>query len=201
MLSIYLIFFLIVIYIIQLVVPGFTGAFIFDPSLITSEPWRLITSVFLHSPTDVTHILFNCYALFLFGSMLESRITKKEYWILFFGAGLVGSLLFYAVILLGLAPPALALGASGAIFGLIGAVAAIMPNMRIMLMFIPMTMRTAALFWVFISILGTMDTTTTIGHMAHLGGLAFGWAYGKYLANNKVTPVEVPISEKDGTFT
>ncbi|MFH2106625.1 MAG: rhomboid family intramembrane serine protease [Candidatus Micrarchaeota archaeon] len=201
MLSIYLIFFLIVIYIIQLVVPGFTEVFIFDPNLMASQPWRLITSVFLHSPTDVTHILFNCYALFLFGSILESRVTKNEYWVLFFGAGLVGSLLFYAVILLGLAPPALALGASGAIFGLIGAVAAMMPNMRIFVMFIPMTMRTAALFWVAISIIGTLDTTSTIGHMAHLGGLVFGWAYGKHLINNKITPVEVPISEKDGTFT
>lgn len=200
MLSIYLIFFLIVIYIVQLVVPGFTEAFIFNPALIPSEPWRLITSIFLHSPTDVTHILFNCYALFIFGQILETRVTRREYWTLFFGAGLVGSLLFYAVILLGLAPPSLALGASGAIFGLIGAVAAIMPNMRIMLMFIPMTMRTAALFWVFISVLGTMDTTTSIGHAAHLGGLVFGWAYGKSLLN-KITPVEVPISEKDGTFT
>ncbi|MBI5046583.1 rhomboid family intramembrane serine protease [Candidatus Micrarchaeota archaeon] len=56
-LSLYLLLVLGVIFIFQLINPGITKAFIFDPLKVFSEPWRLVTSMFLHA--DVMHIFFN----------------------------------------------------------------------------------------------------------------------------------------------
>jgi len=164
-----------VIFILQLLDFGITSAFIFDPSIAFLEPWRFITSMFLHA--DTMHIFFNAYALFLFGSVLERKVNQKDYLIIFFGAGLLGGLLYYATYLLGIIPPIPALGASGAIFGLLGAVAVLLPNLRIFFFFIPMSMRHAAILWFIIEFLGTFDISSGIASAAHLGGLIFGIAY------------------------
>lgn len=179
MISLYLLAVIVASYILQLVIPGYTDAFIFNPSLVATEPWRMVTNIFLHG--DITHLFFNGYALFLFGIILERKVTQKQYLTLFFGAGIVGNILYYAGILGGIIPPSLALGASGAVYGILGAVAVMFPNLRIWMMFIPMTMRTAAIFWAVISLMGTFDTTSNIGYAAHLGGLIFGWGYAKNL--------------------
>lgn len=166
---------LIAIFIVQLSSDAFTLMFIFDPTVAAAEPWRFITSVFLHG--GLMHIFFNGYALFIFGSILERRIDLKDYLIIFFGAGLVGSLLYYLTYLLGIIPPVPALGASGAIYGILGAVAVLVPNLTIFFWFVPMPIRYAAILWVAIEFLGTFDVSSGIASAAHLGGLLFGLAY------------------------
>ena len=99
MISQKLLFAMIAAFVLQFIIPGFTELFIFDPFLVLTQPWRLVTSIFLHNTQTISHIFFNGYALFMFGQILERRLTQKEFLILFFGAGLIGSLLFYASIL------------------------------------------------------------------------------------------------------
>ncbi len=181
-----LLFAIIVVFILQAAIPGFTEAFVFAPLLAFSEPWRFITSMFLHGSLE--HILLNALGLFMFGMVLENSVSEKEYLIIFFVGGLVGSLAFYLTCLLGILPMSTtALGASGAIFGIMGAVAVLQPNLKIFFMgFIPLPMKYAAVLFFIMETIGSANMAATgIANAAHLGGLVFGILYAYYLRNLK----------------
>jgi len=78
------------------------------------QPWRMVTAIFLHG--SILHLLFNMYALFIFGPMLESMLGRIRFLALYLIAGFAGS-----VAVLVLAPGTAVVGASGAIFGLFSA--------------------------------------------------------------------------------
>lgn len=107
------------VYIGQVTVSGLTGQLSFIGVLAGSEPWRFITSAFVHSPSSLLHILFNMYILFAFGPVLEQLLGRAKFltaYLLCAVGGSVGVLL--------LAPPnpgwlTHVVGASGAIFGLL----------------------------------------------------------------------------------
>ena len=171
-------------FVLQLIVAPFTDMFIFDPLLALSEPWRFVSSMFLHG--GLMHLFFNSYALFMFGSLLERQITRRDYLTIFFGAGLLGGFLYYSTYLLGIIPPIPALGASGAIFGILGATAVMLPNLRIFFFFFPMKIRYAAILWVVLELVGTFDISSGIASAAHLGGLLFGLGFA-WMINRSMT--------------
>lgn len=78
------------------------------------ELYRLITSAFLHD--GLFHLLFNCYALYVIGSQVENFFGKTKYVIIYFGSTITASLLSIC------ANNGFSLGASGAIFGLLGSI-------------------------------------------------------------------------------
>lgn len=160
---------------LQMISPAVTDALMFDPLKAFSEPWRFVTSMFLHG--GLMHIFFNAYALFMFGSILETRVSGRDYLILFFGAGLLGGFLYYLTYAIGIIPPIPALGASGAIYGILGATAIMLPDLRIFFWFFPMKLRYAAILWVVIEFAGTFDYSSGVASAAHLGGLLFGLVY------------------------
>jgi membrane associated rhomboid family serine protease len=104
---------------------GVTNALLFAPAYVQPdtgaplEPWRMITSIFTHSTASLLplHILLNMYSLFIFGGVLERMLGRGRFLALYLIAGLGGSV---AVDLLG-DPMQGTVGASGAIFGLMGA--------------------------------------------------------------------------------
>ncbi len=107
----------ILVYIAQLFSNGVVTNALFYPPVITEiQPWRMITSMFVHSPGSFMHILFNMFSLLVIGPILEMAIGRWRFLALYFLSGLGGSV---AVLLL--APTHGVLGASGAIFGLLGA--------------------------------------------------------------------------------
>jgi membrane associated rhomboid family serine protease len=174
-------------FLIQLAVPGFTESFLLDESSF-SEPWRFVSSIFLHG--DITHLLFNLFALLLFGFILEKLIGQSKFLAVFFASGIIASLVsvnFY---------PA-SLGASGAIYGLIGAITLIRPKMMILAFSIPMPMFIAAAVYIIINIVQTYLPTNT-GTIAHLSGMAIGIIFGLFLrkkyAETKQIKIEVPDS-------
>ncbi len=77
-----------------------------------NEFYRLITGAFLHG--DIFHLLFNMYALFVIGTQIESFMGKAKYLIIYFFSAIVGSL--FSIVL----NNTISIGASGAIFGLLG---------------------------------------------------------------------------------
>jgi membrane associated rhomboid family serine protease len=84
------------------------------------EPWRMLTSAFTHSPDSIFHILLNMLSVFVFGRVLEPMLGRARFLALFLLSAIGGSL---AVEILGAAmgdPLTAVVGASGAIFGLMG---------------------------------------------------------------------------------
>ncbi|MFN7991923.1 MAG: rhomboid family intramembrane serine protease [Candidatus Micrarchaeia archaeon] len=181
-------------FVMQLISPEFENLLIFDPAVALSQPWRFVSSIFLHG--GVTHIFFNSYALFMFGSLLERRVSWKDYLIIFFGAGILGSFSYYSTYLLGIIPPIPALGASGAIYGILGAVAMILPDLQIFVFFFPMKMRYAVIFWLALTFLGAFDVSSGVADAAHLGGLVFGIICG-WLLSRKPPEFYQPAWEHD----
>ncbi|GLK16363.1 rhomboid family intramembrane serine protease [Herbiconiux flava] len=104
---------------------GVTNALLFAPAYVQPdtgaplEPWRMITAIFTHSTASLLplHILLNMYSLFIFGGVLERMLGRGRFLALYLIAGFGGSV---AVDLLG-DPMQGTVGASGAIFGLMGA--------------------------------------------------------------------------------
>lgn len=93
-----------------------TQWFLYWPPLTALEPWRMITTIFVHSSSSVFHILFNGYSLFILGTLVERLIGPGRFVTLFMFSGFGGS-----VLVLLLSPTSAVVGASGAIFGLFGA--------------------------------------------------------------------------------
>jgi membrane associated rhomboid family serine protease len=101
----------------QLITGGaLTDALLYWPPLTVVEPWRMLTSLFVHSESSFFHILFNGYSLWVLGSLLERLLGSSRFFWLFMVSGLGGS-----TAVLWLAPASAVIGASGAIFGLFGA--------------------------------------------------------------------------------
>jgi membrane associated rhomboid family serine protease len=88
---------------------------LFAPLVTSGEWWRLLTAGFLHG--SIIHLLFNVYILWVLGSQLENIVGKAKFIIIYFGSLLGGSLASYLFSPFG----SYSIGASGAIFGLMGA--------------------------------------------------------------------------------
>lgn len=138
--------------------------------------WQLVTYMFLHG--GLMHIGFNMLALWMFGTELESlwgtaRFTRF-YFITGIGAGLCSTLVAWNSFV-----PTI--GASGAIYGLLAAYGLLFPDRTILLYFvIPIK---AKYFVLILGLLAFWSSVTASGsgvaHVAHLGGMLFGWLYLK----------------------
>jgi membrane associated rhomboid family serine protease len=168
-----------VVFILQAVLgPWFTESFMLVSSDVLFRPWILLTSMFLHG--SLSHLIFNMYALLIFGPLIEQRIGIKRFIILYFTAGILaslGSTLFYHA----------ALGASGAIMGVLGITIMLLPHLRVLFFFfIPMSLRTAGIIIIAIDLMGAFGIGLPgIANIAHLVGLACGLGYGLYLLKQK----------------
>lgn len=133
-------------------------------------PWTVLTSLFLHD--GIMHILFNMLWLYWYGSILVQLISEVKFILLYFVGGLVGNALFILI-----EPNSLAVGASGAIFALGGALAVMRPRIKIVLFPIPIPMD----LWVYVIVgFALMSFLPGIGWQAHLGGLVTGLSFGWY---------------------
>ncbi|MBN2478352.1 rhomboid family intramembrane serine protease [Candidatus Micrarchaeota archaeon] len=183
-----ILFVIIAVFLLQILMPGITEEFYLDPSTVLQKPWTIVTSMFLHG--GLTHLFFNGYALFLFGLILERKIGGNEFIKLYFASGIIAGLVYVLTVFLG-APAIPALGASGAIYGVLGAVAVLRPDMKIFFFFFPMKMKYAAVLWVIIEFLGTFNPYSGIASAAHLGGLVAGLVYAYFLKKRINPPMPV----------
>ncbi|HEY1158787.1 MAG TPA: rhomboid family intramembrane serine protease [Arthrobacter sp.] len=172
----------VVVYALQMLIPGdwvykqFAYNNIFAaPQYGAFEPWRMITSAFLHSPDSLLHILLNMYTLWIFGQALEPVLGRVRFLALYlisaFG-GSVGYLLLNPLLVPGQGLVGL-VGASGAIFGLFGA----------MLLVQRQRGGDTRQLWVLIAINGVIGFLIPhIAWQAHLGGLVTGGLCAAVLA-------------------
>jgi uncharacterized protein len=144
--------------------------------------WTFLTSMFMHA--GFLHLFVNMFSLFFVGSLIEKIIGKNRYVKFYLIAGIISGLLFVLSSLVITSDfNAYAVGASGALFGLIGLMMFLTPDLKVYLMFIPIPIKIKyaapgmlILLWI-ISIAGNVP----IGNIAHLGGLLAGLVYGFYL--------------------
>ncbi len=145
--------------------------------------WQFVTYMFLHSTNQFFHIVFNLLVLFMIGPETERGLGSKHFLIVYLLSGVVGGLMW---VLLGYAN--LCIGASGAIYGVLGAFAALWPRreMTLLLFFVlPITIRAwllvcgLAVIEFVASVSGTVFSvgTGTVAHLVHLVGLVVGVAY------------------------
>ncbi len=141
--------------------------------------WQLVTYMFLHDPYSFWHILFNMLSLWMFGADLErvwgTRRFLQYYFLCGIGAGfcvVVGNLLFGD-------PNTATIGASGAIFGLLLAFGVLFPEATVLFSFLfPIKAKYFVLIMGAIAFLSTLGSTGSgVSHVAHLGGMIFGYAY------------------------
>lgn len=178
MIAMYLLGAIVLVFLGQIVYPPLTEMFYLQPSTLAQEPWTIITSMFLHG--GLLHLFFNGFALWMFGPYLEQIIGSRRFLAVYFLSGIAGACAYAATFYVGILPQSIpALGASGAIFGILGAVAVLRPNLMIYMWFVPMPMKYAALVWVVLSLIETFNITGVAG-AAHLGGLVLGGIMAYY---------------------
>lgn len=138
----------------------------YNPYVFNGEVWRLFTGMFVHA--NIAHIVGNMLFLFIYGLRAEDMFDIKEYLLIYFMSGLAGGLLT-----LFLWPDILSVGASGAIFGMIGA------TMVYLRRAIGQSIITALMFVFFLFV---FNFGPNVNYLAHLGGLAVGLLIGYVLA-------------------
>ena len=139
-----------------------------------AEKFRLFTSGFLH--VDWMHLLFNMYALYLFGDIVAKILGTDDFVIIYIVSLLAGNL--YSLIYHRDEPYYSAVGASGAVSGILYCSILLYPAMELYLFFIPIPIPgyVFALGYILYSIYGMKKQLGNIGHAAHLGGAIGGFA-------------------------
>jgi membrane associated rhomboid family serine protease len=134
------------------------------------KPYQLVTHMFAHG--GFMHILLNMYALWLFGSILERVWGAKRFLIFYFACGLAAGVT--QMLLVQNAP---AIGASGAIMGLLAAFAYLFPNVEFFIIPIPFPVKAKYMVAVIaaIDLFGGIQGSDDVAHFAHIGGLVMGF--------------------------
>ena len=135
------------------------------------EIWRLFTSMFLHG--DAMHLFSNMIALLLFGTYVELNFSKFEFLLIYVLSGLIGNMFSLYLLLFNV----ISLGASGAIFGLIGATLSLLIVERDT----PLIM--LGLFYVFYFVFSSFSPG--INYFAHIFGLLGGFLMGYVLKRKR----------------
>jgi membrane associated rhomboid family serine protease len=138
------------------------------------KPYQLVTHMFAHSTTMIFHIIFNMYALWMFGSILERVWGPKKFLIFYLVCGLAA-----AVSQALLVKDSIAVGASGAIMGLIAAFAYLFPNVKFYILPFPFPIKAKYMAAIIaaIDLFGGFHPggSDNVAHFAHLGGMIMGF--------------------------
>jgi membrane associated rhomboid family serine protease len=165
-------------------------------------PHQIISSIFMHDDGGFTHILFNMFCLYTFGTMLESIWGAKKFFMFYMICGVGASLILMLTIPFSAAQSVhssvtttnaeiiqraidnriqefSALGASGAIMGVEAAFVYLFPNVELMVMFVPIPIKAKYVIpgFMLLDLFGGFYHIKgdNIGHFAHLGGALVGF--------------------------
>jgi len=165
----------VLLFFVRYLAPAFTSNYLaLNPAFVAARPWTLITHMFVHD--DIPHLLVNMIVLFFFGTELERRVGESKFLQIFIISGLVAAIGQMAVV-----PTGSMVGASGALYGVMGCLAVIAPEITVLIYFvIPLSIRAAVVLFAVLDF-AMMGSGDSIAHMAHITGLLAGLAYGGML--------------------
>ena len=139
------------------------------------KPYQLVTHMFTHDPGNILHIAFNMYALWMFGAVLERVWGAKKFLIFYLVCGLAAGL----AQMFTMDPGGSAVGASGAIMGLLAAFAYLFPDVKFYIIPFPFPIKAKFMVAIYaaIDLFGGLHpgATDNIAHFAHLGGMVMGF--------------------------
>lgn len=144
-----------------------------SPATFLNQPWTILTSMFTHS--GLWHILANMLTLYFFGSFLTRLIGEGRMITIYMIGGLFGNFLYLLINFLMASYFSIAVGASGAVFALGGALAILAPNVKVVVFPIPVPIS----LW--IAVIGgffILSLMPGIAWEGHLGGLIVGLIAG-----------------------
>ena len=161
------------------------------------EKIRLLSAGFLHA--DMMHLLFNMLTLYFFADNIISNLGRISFLIIYFGSLLAGNLITYYFHKN--QPHYTAIGASGAVMGILYSAILINPSMTLGLFgIIPVPGFVFAIGYLLYSIYGMKNSIGNIGHTAHLGGAIAGYLLTIFLhpqvletSRNMVIILAIPI--------
>ena len=193
-------------------------AALFYPGSPMFKPWQLVTHIFMHG--GIGHLLFNMYALWLFGCSLEYQWNSRKFLLFYLVTG-VGAALFYSFVLwlqivrveALIDPETLAqmkallsdnriftsttpamrrwyeimntpmVGASGAVYGVLMGFGMLYPNTVLQFIFPPVALKAKWVVIIYGALelaLGLVNSGGNIAHLAHVGGMLFGFLLIRY---------------------
>lgn len=157
---------------VQLAAPSLMEPLVFVPMLVLSQPWTLVTYMFLHG--GFTHLLFNMIGLFFFGPRIESRLGSQRFVTLYVVSGITGALLSFVF-----APAAGVIGASAGIFGIMLAFAHFWPREQIYIWgVLPIEARWLVVITTMLALWsGFTGSRGGAADFAHLGGYVGAYLY------------------------
>ena len=141
--------------------------------------WRFVTYMFIHDPRSISHILFNMFALFIFGRQVEYHMGSREFLLYYFLTGILAGIFSFLVYwFTGYLLTAL-MGASGAIFAVQLAFAVFFPDSVIYIWgILPLRAPVMVLGFTGLELLFMITGRGgNVAHITHLAGFAFGWLY------------------------
>lgn len=164
----------IIMFALTMTIPKLANMFILDPNAVRNgEVYRLLTSTFMHA--SILHLVFNMYALSIIGKQVETFLGKPKFLLVYLFSGLTGSLLSCAI------TNSYSLGASGAIFGLMGSLLYFGYHYRLYLGSVLLGQIVPVI--VINLVIGYINPS--IDNAAHIGGLVGGLFISMALGVNK----------------
>ncbi|NNC70896.1 MAG: rhomboid family intramembrane serine protease, partial [Flavobacteriaceae bacterium] len=151
--------------------------------------WQFVSHMFMHGNT--IHIIFNMYALWAFGSPLEQMWGRNKFLFFYFSAGLGASLIYTLANYYTASYDSVAVGASGAVYGILVAFGMKFPNAKLALIFLPIPI--AAKYFIPLILFGdlffgfTSYSVGNIAHFAHIGGALIGFIIMMFWRQNQFT--------------
>jgi len=141
--------------------------------------WQFITYMFVHDPRSISHILFNMFALFIFGRQVEHYMGSREFLLYYLLTGILAGLFSFLIYWFTGYWMITLMGASGAIFAVQLAFAVLFPRSVIYLWgILPLKAPVMVLgFTALEIILMVTGRGGNVAHITHLAGFAFGWFY------------------------
>ena len=141
-------------------------------------PHQLVTYMFLHDPSSLFHLIFNMFALWMFGAAIENIMGSKRFLSLYLVSGIGAGIIHLIITYAGLSNPVPVVGASGAIYGILFTYAYYFPNQPVYLyFFIPVKAKYLMAGLIMIDLFSGLTGDGNVAHFAHLGGVLSGWLF------------------------
>lgn len=151
--------------------------------------WQIFTYMFLHA--NMNHLFFNMLGLFFFGTQVERRIGSKEFLLFYLLTGTLAGLFSFFVYLFTGATGVILLGASGAVYGVLLAFAALYPYARIFVFgIVPVQAPVLVAIYTIIEVFSQLSGAgSNVAHLTHLAGFFFAYLY--LLIRIRVNPLDI----------